>query len=52
MGEQEKFTAELTLTPDDKYKTATLRDKHTVQTDEPTWLPEGNGGGGRTSRAS
>lgn len=44
MAEQEQFTAELTIVPDDEYKTATLREKHTLVSDEPAWLPGGLAG--------
>lgn len=44
MGDRpEPFTAEITVTPDSEYKTATLRDKHTVDVDEPPWIPHGAG---------
>ncbi|WP_255152295.1 OsmC family protein [Halorarius halobius] len=44
MAEQEQFTAALTIHPDDEYKTATLREKHTLVSDEPAWLPGVHGG--------
>lgn len=40
MPESEQFTFEMTISPDKEYKTATLRDKHTLHSDEPEWLPE------------
>lgn len=44
MTAPEQFTFELTITPDDEYKTATLRDRHTLRSDEPDWLPAGLAG--------
>ena len=44
MATQEDFTAELTVRPEDEYRTATLRDKHTLFSDEPAWLPSGLAG--------
>lgn len=44
MGDRpEPFTAEITVTPESTYKTTTLRGKHTVEVDEPTWIPYGAG---------
>jgi uncharacterized OsmC-like protein len=44
MGDRpEPFTAEIVVTPDSEYKTATLRNKHTVHVDEPPWIPHGAG---------
>ena len=44
MAEREQFTAALTIHPDDEYRTAILRDKHTLVSDEPAWLPGVHGG--------
>lgn len=44
MTESEDFTFEMTITPDDSHKTATLREKHTLHSDEPAWLPDGLAG--------
>lgn len=40
MAESEQFTVEMSVEPGDSHKTATLRDKHTLHSDEPAWLPE------------
>jgi uncharacterized OsmC-like protein len=44
MATPEDFTAEITIRPEDEYKTATLRGKHTLVSDEPAWLPDGLAG--------
>jgi len=44
MAESEDFTFEMTLSPDDDFKTGKLRDKHTLHSDEPAWLPKGLAG--------
>lgn len=44
MAEPEQFTFEMAVTHDDEYKTASLRGKHTLYSDEPEWLPEGLAG--------
>lgn len=40
MAEPEAFTFEMSVEPDDTHKTATLREKHHLHSDEPGWLPE------------
>lgn len=40
MAESEQFTFEMTIEPGDSHKTATLRGKHELHSDEPAWLPE------------
>jgi uncharacterized OsmC-like protein len=40
MAESEQFNVEMSVGPDDSHKTATLRGKHTLHSDEPAWLPE------------
>lgn len=37
------FTATLTASHDEPYTEATVRDKHTLHSDEPEWLPAGAG---------
>ncbi|MFC7157784.1 OsmC family protein [Halomarina halobia] len=44
MNDREPFTAELRVSSEDTYKTATLRGKHELVADEPTWLPGGLAG--------
>jgi len=39
MANKEEFTAEMSISPNDDYKTATIRGKHTLKSDEPAWLP-------------
>lgn len=39
MAQREQFTVEMTVTPDEKFKTALLRGKHELKSDEPAWLP-------------
>lgn len=44
MAEREQFTVEMEVTPEKSHKTATLRGKHTLLSDEPKWLPSGLAG--------
>jgi uncharacterized OsmC-like protein len=43
MSRPEPFTARVVVTPDHEYKSATLREKHHVDVDEPPWIPHGAG---------